>query len=113
MPLQLLMKPENKPMSSLYKISVERYIDKYYTEKKSEIYSIFLKKRENQLKKWRMNIVSLKGQCHEMDIFFKDLNILINTFCVCAESFQGLSYTIMHFLFASLNKLTTNFENAY
>ncbi len=59
-----------------------------------------------------MNIVSLKGQRHEMDIFFKGLNILIITFCVCAESFQGLSYTIMHFLFAFL-KLLTNIENAY
>ncbi len=46
------------------------------------------------------------------------LNILINTFCVCAVGFQGLSnafhYPIHYnynFLFASL-KLLTNFENA-
>ncbi len=29
----------------------------------------------------------LKGQCHEMDIFSKVLNILISTFCVCADGF--------------------------
>jgi hypothetical protein len=34
--------------------------------------------------------VLLKGQCHEMDIFFS-LNILISTFCVSAYGFQGLS----------------------
>ncbi len=33
----------------------------------------------------------LKEQCHEMDMFFKGLNILISTFCVCADGFQGLS----------------------
>ncbi len=61
----------------------------------------------------------LKGPCHEMDIFFESLNILIHTFCVCAEGFQDPSkafhystYTINNFLFASL-KLLTNFENAY
>jgi hypothetical protein len=26
-----------------------------------------------------------KGQCHEMDIFFEGLNILISTFCVYAR----------------------------
>ncbi len=31
-----------------------------------------------------------KGQYHEMDIF-DDLNILISTFCACADCFQGLS----------------------
>jgi hypothetical protein len=30
----------------------------------------------------------LKGQCHEMDIFLKVLNILSSTFCVCADGFQ-------------------------
>jgi hypothetical protein len=33
----------------------------------------------------------LKGQCHEIDIFFEGLNILISTFCVCADVFLGLS----------------------
>jgi hypothetical protein len=33
----------------------------------------------------------LKGQCHEMDIFFESLNILISAFCVCTDGFQGLS----------------------
>jgi hypothetical protein len=33
----------------------------------------------------------LKGQFHEMDIFFEGLNILISTSCVCADGFQGLS----------------------
>jgi hypothetical protein len=32
-----------------------------------------------------------KGQCHEMDVFLKGLNILISTFCVSADGFQGLS----------------------
>jgi predicted acyltransferase len=27
---------------------------------------------------------SLKGQCNEMDLFIKGLNILTRTFCVCA-----------------------------
>jgi hypothetical protein len=58
------------------------------------------------------------GQCHEMDIFFEGLNILISTFCVFAGRFPGLSksfslpHTIINFLFAPL-KLLTNFENAY
>jgi hypothetical protein len=33
----------------------------------------------------------LQGQCHEMDIFFEGLNILISTFCVYADGFQDLS----------------------
>ncbi len=33
----------------------------------------------------------LKGQCHEMDILLERLNILISTFCVCTDGFQGLS----------------------
>ncbi len=32
----------------------------------------------------------LKGQCHEMDIFFDGLNISISTCCVCDDGFQGL-----------------------
>jgi hypothetical protein len=39
----------------------------------------------------RISILWLKGQCHEMDIYFEALNILISTFCVCADGFQGLS----------------------
>jgi hypothetical protein len=49
--------------------------------------------------------------------FFEGLNILISTFCACADGFQGLPkafhypiYTIINFLFASL-ELLTNFEN--
>jgi hypothetical protein len=38
--------------------------------------------------------------------FFECLNILISTFCVCADSFQGLS------TFFSFLKLLTSFENA-
>jgi hypothetical protein len=39
--------------------------------------------------------VTLKGQCHEMDI--RDgLNILTGTFCVCADGFQGLSIAIQY-----------------
>jgi hypothetical protein len=41
--------------------------------------------------------------------FFEGLNILISTFCVCADGFQGLSklftmvlFTTINFLFASL-----------
>ncbi len=45
--------------------------------------------------------------------FFEGLNILISTFCVCADGFQDLSKVIhypiqLYFLFASL-KLLTNF----
>ncbi len=53
--------------------------------------------------------------CHEMNI----LNILMSTFCVCANGFLSRSfkcfsllYTIINFLFASL-KLLITFENAY
>jgi|LakMenE01Jun11ns_1017448.scaffolds.fasta_scaffold9526899_1 hypothetical protein len=56
----------------------------------------------------------LKGLCHAMDNFFEGVNILIITFCVCANGFQGLSKdisqptTIINFLFSSL-KLLNNF----
>jgi hypothetical protein len=33
----------------------------------------------------------LKGQFNEMNIFFVGLNVLISTFCVCADGFQSLS----------------------
>ncbi len=36
-------------------------------------------------------ISSFKGQFHVMDIFFEGRNILIRTFCVSADGFQGLS----------------------
>jgi hypothetical protein len=47
-----------------------------------------------------------------------DILILISTFCLCAEGFQGLfksfslPYTIINFIFTSL-KLLPNFENVY
>jgi hypothetical protein len=52
----------------------------------------------------------LKGQCHK-------IYILISSFFVCADGFQGLTksfttHTIINFLFASL-RLLTNFENVY
>ncbi len=34
-----------------------------------------------------LDIVPLKGQIHEMDIFLEGLNILISTFCVFADGF--------------------------
>ncbi len=49
--------------------------------------------------------------CHEMDIFFEGLNILISTltFCVCADGLQGLSrsfhYSIQLLIFISWNYL--------
>jgi hypothetical protein len=53
------------------------------------------KKRKRLLQQERilgLNIdFFLKGQCHEMDIFFNGLNILISTFCVFVNGFQGLS----------------------
>jgi hypothetical protein len=53
---------------------------------------------------------SLKGQCHEMDIFFEGLNILfvLSVYAlIVSRSFQSLSlsYTIIDFLFASLKLL--------
>ncbi len=59
---------------------------------------------------------SVKGTMTRDGYFFKGLNILISTFCVCAVGFQDLSkavpYTIINFLVVSL-KLLTNFENSY
>jgi hypothetical protein len=49
-----------------------------------------------------------------MDIFLEGLNILIGTFCVCADGFQDLSKAL-HCptqLFICFFKIT-NFENAY
>ncbi len=62
--------------------------------------------------------VFLKGQCHEMYIFVEGLNILISTFCVCADGFQGLSkalhYSIQLLTFNFLLwKYFSEFENAY
>ncbi len=39
---------------------------------------------------WTHAKMVLKGQCHEMDISFEGLNILISTLCVCADGFQDL-----------------------
>jgi hypothetical protein len=33
----------------------------------------------------------LKRQCHKMDTFLVGITTLISTFCVCADSIQGLS----------------------
>jgi len=49
-----------------------------------------------------------------MDIFVKGFNILISTFCVCADGFKAFqklftipyTCTIINFLFASLKLLT-------
>jgi hypothetical protein len=57
---------------------------------------------------------TFKGTVSRDGYFFGRLNILIGTFCVCADGFQGLrkafhypiQYTIINFLFASLNLLT-------
>ncbi len=62
----------------------------------------------------------LKGQCHEMDIFWRSEHFNQYFLIVCADGFdcfQGLSklfttYTIINFLFASL-QLLSKFENAY
>jgi hypothetical protein len=62
---------------------------------------------------------NLKGQCHEIDIFFGGLNILgsilsvyaLMVFKVFQKIFNALHKKI-YFLFASL-KLLTNFETAY
>ncbi len=35
--------------------------------------------------------LALKGQCHEIYIFFEGLNIFIGNFCVCADGFHDLS----------------------
>ncbi len=62
--------------------------------------------------------VFLKGQYHEMYIFVEGLNILIGTFCVCADGFQGLSKAfhypvqLLAFYLILWNYLQI-FENAY
>ncbi len=43
--------------------------------------------------------VLLKGQFNEMDNFFEGLNILISTFCVCGDGFQGLSKAFHYTLY--------------
>ncbi len=55
-----------------------------------------------------------KGTVSGDGYYFEGLNILISTFCVCVDGFKrfSLPYTIINFLFASLNSLT-HFENAY
>ena len=57
---------------------------------------------------------NVKGTVSRDGYFFEGLSILISTFCVCADGFQGLSKAF-HYpieLLASL-KLLTYFENAY
>jgi hypothetical protein len=50
---------------------------------------------------WNAQKHCLKGQRREMFILFEGLNILISTFYVCADGFQGLSkafhYTIINY----------------
>ncbi len=41
---------------------------------------------------------TLKGQCHQIDIFFKVLNILISTFCVNGDGYQGLSKAFQYLI---------------
>ncbi len=62
--------------------------------------------------------ITFKGTVSRDEYFFEGLNILINTFCVCADGFQGLSmafksfslpYKSVNFLIASL-KLLTNLK---
>jgi len=40
---------------------------------------------------WDIGKRCLKGHCHEINILFESLNILICTFCACAYGFQRLS----------------------
>jgi hypothetical protein len=53
---------------------------------------------------------SLKGQCHDMDICFKGLNILFSTFCVCADGFKVFQKLITaqynYLLFISFFEIT-------
>jgi hypothetical protein len=55
-----------------------------------------------------LRVLFLKGTVSRDGHFFEVLNILISTFCVCADGFQGLSKTfhctvqLLTFLFASL-----------
>jgi hypothetical protein len=46
---------------------------------------------------------SLQGQCHEMDIIFKGLNIMISTLCECANGFQGLPKAF-HYPFSVISR---------
>jgi hypothetical protein len=55
----------------------------------------------------------LKGQWHEMYIFFEGLNIFISTFCVCADGFQGLSKDFHYPIQLLALKLLSDYENAY
>ncbi len=60
--------------------------------------------------------LSLKRRCHELDISFDCLSILISPFCVCADGFQGPSkafYTVLYnynLFLLSVLKLVTNSE---
>ncbi len=53
-----------------------------------------------------------------MDIFVEGLNILISTFCACADGFHGLLKAFHYHVplltfYLLLKKLHTNFESAY
>ncbi len=70
--------------------------DKGLVKKEKKIWQKFAEKNRKTTFAARKNMrfehrFSLKGQCHEMDIFFNDLNILISTFCVFVDGFQGLA----------------------
>ncbi len=64
--------------------------------------SSIIKKTSNLSSIATPQLINLKGQCHETDILFEGLNILISTFCVCADSFQGILKAFQH----SLQSLT-------
>ncbi len=85
------------------------------TESKvTKLYSSLIKSQNISCSIIRDNV--LKGQCHEMDIFWKSkhFNITVLSVHVCADGFDALSklfttYTVINFLFASL-KLLTNLK---
>ncbi len=59
-------------------------------------------------------MLSLKGQCHEMYIFWRSKHFNYAVSAVGFEDFKSfpLPYTIINFYFDSF-KVLTNFENAY
>ncbi len=62
-------------------------------------------------RKWLLQ-TSLKGQCHEMDIFL-GLNILIRILSVNALISKAFHYPIQLLILFAFLKLLTNFENGY
>ncbi len=55
----------------------------------------------------------LKGQCFEMDIYFEGLNILISTFCVCADGFKVLQKLFTTLSIQLFNLFNCFFEISY